>query len=138
MHDIIRSALESLGVTAARGCGQERGRGAFLCFEHHTPGDLLLGGQKIGGSAQRKRDGVILQHGSILLEASPHTPHLRGVKELTGVELQPQRLANELARVFSRTTGWRFMPESWSPKLIARRGQIAAERYGNPAWTERR
>src|SRR5205823_5483512 len=39
MHDIIRIALGSCGVSAAAcGCGQERGRGAFLCFEHQTPG----------------------------------------------------------------------------------------------------
>jgi lipoate-protein ligase A len=138
MHDIIRSALASRGVTAAAGCGQEIGRGRFLCFEHHTPGDLLLGGHKIGGSAQRRRLGALLQHGSILLAASPHAPQLVGIRELTGMTIDPGRLADEVARSFSQTTGWTLEPADWTPQMTARRERLVAERYGNPAWTERR
>src|SRR3954454_549376 len=43
MHDVIATALDSYGVPAsACGSGQEVGRGAFLCFRHQTPGDVLL------------------------------------------------------------------------------------------------
>ncbi|HEX4590204.1 MAG TPA: biotin/lipoate A/B protein ligase family protein [Gemmataceae bacterium] len=137
MHDGIRAALGSLGVTAA-GCGREQGRGAFLCFEHQTPGDLLLGGRKIGGSAQRRRRGAILQHGSILLAASPHAPHLKGIQEMTGVVIGPERLADALAPTVSRMTGWTMAPKDWSAELIARRKQLAAEHYRQTAWTQRR
>jgi lipoate-protein ligase A len=139
MHDIIRVAVGAFGVPAAAGgCDQERGRGAFLCFEHQTPGDLLLAGHKIGGSAQRRRAGALLQHGSILLAASPHAPHLSGIRELTGDIVSPELLAAELARTFAQMTGWTLVPTDWSAEMTARREQLAEERYANSAWTERR
>jgi lipoyl(octanoyl) transferase len=138
MHEIIRTALDSLGVAAASACGQETGRGAFLCFEHHTPGDVLLGDSKIVGSAQRRRAGALLQHGSILLAASPFVPRRRGIRDLTNVLIAPDRLAVGLADTFSQMTGWLLVPSDWSNDMSVRREQIAAERYCHPAWTERR
>jgi lipoate-protein ligase A len=139
MHDVIALALGSYGVPAAAlGCGQERDRGAFLCFAHQTPGDLIVAGHKIVGSAQRRRAGALLQHGSILLAASPHAPHLHGVRELTGTAVDAERLAGELARTFAQLTDWMLTPTDWSAELIARREQIAADRYRQAAWTERR
>jgi lipoate-protein ligase A len=138
MHETIRTTLGSHGATAANDCAQEAGRGAFLCFEHHTPGDVLLGENKIVGSAQRRRAGGLLQHGSILLAASPFAPHLRGLRELADVAIAPDRLAADLAREFSQTTGWVLSPIDWSDDLTARWRQIPEERYRQPAWTERR
>jgi lipoate-protein ligase A len=138
MHEIIREALTTLGVTAAAGCGTEVGRGAFLCFQHQTPGDLLLDGHKIGGSAQRRRAGALLQHGSILLAASSHAPQLRGVRELTSLDISPKLLADAVARSFAQATGWSLVPTEWTADRLARRQQIISDRYANPAWTERR
>jgi lipoate-protein ligase A len=139
LHDMVRDALAACGVRiATSGCGEENGRGRFLCFEHHTPGDLLIAGHKIGGSAQRRRDGAVLQHGSVLLAASSHAPQLRGIVELTGVEVAPQQLADEIAHELSRSTGWTMAPSNWSPRLTARRQQLVAERYCHPSWTQRR
>jgi lipoate-protein ligase A len=139
MHDVIRVALAPYGVPAAAcGPGEEVGRGAFLCFQHRTPGDVLLGDRKVVGSAQRRRAGALLQHGSILLAASEHAPHLGGILELLGVAIAADRLADELARTFAHVTGWALLPAEWSPGLTARRDEIKATRYANPAWTERR
>jgi lipoate-protein ligase A len=41
--------------------------GPFFCFEKPGQTDLLLGDQKLLGSAQRRTPGRILQHGSLLL-----------------------------------------------------------------------
>jgi lipoate-protein ligase A len=138
MHDIIRTTLGSRGAAATSGCGQESGRDAFLCFEHHTPGDVILGENKIVGSAQRRRAGGLLQHGSILLGASLFAPYLHGLREIADVAITPDRLAADLSRTFSQTTGWVLAPIDWSNELMARCRQIAEERYRQPAWTERR
>jgi lipoate-protein ligase A len=138
MHEIIGTTLGSYGAKAANDCAQEAGRGAFLCFEHHTPGDVILGENKIVGSAQRRRAGSLLQHGSILLAASPFTPHRRGIRELAGVSIAPDRLASDLAKTFSLATAWVLTPRDWSIDLVVRYQQIAEERYRQPAWTERR
>lgn len=38
------------------------------CFSSHSPYEILINGKKIIGSAQRRFQGVILQHGSILID----------------------------------------------------------------------
>jgi lipoate-protein ligase A len=137
MHDIIRAALATCGVGAgAGGCGTEAGRGAYLCFRHHTTGDVILAGHKVVGSAQR-RVGALLQHGSILLAASPHAPHLPGVRELTGVAVEPAELAAALERTFAAATGWPLVPREW-------RGQVwqhcdaGVTKFRSAAWNDRR
>jgi lipoate-protein ligase A len=139
VHAVIAEALAAFGVGAARcGCGHEAGRGAFLCFEHQTPGDLLLAGHKVVGSAQRRRAGALLQHGSILLAASPHAPQLPGVRELAGVDVASAALAEEFTRAFARAIGWELRPADWTGPLRDRTAAIAAEMYRRPAWNDRR
>ena len=64
-------------------CGEEKKLGPFLCFQHQTPGDLLVAGHKVVGSAQRRPHGATMQHGSILLRRSPHAPALPGIADLS-------------------------------------------------------
>lgn len=69
--DIVEKALETLGVTtlvatAAKSRDYLR---SPVCFETHTPSDLLdKTGQKISGAAQLRRSGGILQHGAAFLQ----------------------------------------------------------------------
>jgi lipoate-protein ligase A len=43
----------------------------------------VLAGHKILGSAQRRRKGAILQHGSLLLRRSPWTPQHPGLQDVS-------------------------------------------------------
>src|SRR5262245_27531547 len=55
MHGIITVTLDSLGVESRpEVCGREQKLGDALCFLHHTAGDVILGGRKVVGSAQRR------------------------------------------------------------------------------------
>ncbi|MEJ7594876.1 MAG: biotin/lipoate A/B protein ligase family protein [Planctomycetaceae bacterium] len=55
----------------------------FLCFLRKNANDIVHStGNKIVGSAQRRRKGVTLQHGSIILKASRVVPQLPGIGEL--------------------------------------------------------
>ena len=58
--------------------GSEEG---FLCFNRRSPLDLVVGGSKILGSAQRRGIGGILQHGSLLMKASDHYPAINGIED---------------------------------------------------------
>jgi lipoyl(octanoyl) transferase len=137
MHDAIRAALAELGVaTALIGCGRESGRGRFLCFEHLTPGDVVIGGAKVVGSASRKRAGAVLHHGSILLAASPHAPHLPGVHELAGVDIEATELAQVLAGTFTQVFGWELAPGDWAALRTIQAG--AERRYRDAGWNEKR
>jgi lipoate-protein ligase A len=55
----------------------------FLCFLRRSPVDLVIGTDKIMGSAQRRTSAGLLQHGSLLIRHSPTTPELKGLAELT-------------------------------------------------------
>lgn len=133
-HDVIRSALAVFGVSSALlGCGREQGRGRFLCFEHSTPGDVVIGPVKVVGSARRKRGTAVLQHGSILLAASPFAAQLKGIFDLCTVQFTPADLTDMIARLFAQSTGWTF--HEAEPTVLR---QTNNDRYHDPAWNERR
>jgi lipoyl(octanoyl) transferase len=68
----------------------------FLCFARGDARDIVINDSKIVGSAQRRRRGAVLQHGSILLRASAHAPEFPGIRELAGLELSPEDLLANL------------------------------------------
>jgi len=134
MHAIIRTALAEFGVSSGLlECGRERGRGRLLCFEHVAPGDVVVSDAKVCGSARRKRGTAVLQHGSILLAASPFAPHLQGVCELSRIQPTPADLADVITRHFSQSTD-SALHECDMQSLT----QFANDRYRLAAWNERR
>jgi len=68
-YDEIASALVAglavVGVKAA--VARHDGPPGAVCFAGQQGADLRVGNRKVCGSAQLRRDGVVLQHGSILL-----------------------------------------------------------------------
>lgn len=88
----------------------------FLCFERHNEFDVVLcdadqpgfAGCKVLGSAQRRRKGAVLQHGSLVLRRSVHTPDFPGVFEVNEFELV--RFADCLARRISADFATRNPP----------------------------
>jgi lipoate-protein ligase A len=69
--DIVRRALDALGqpVDMAQGAGDRDYTRSPVCFDTHTPSDLLgRDGKKLAGSAQLRRSGGLLQHGSAFLK----------------------------------------------------------------------
>jgi lipoate-protein ligase A len=139
-HHIVQRVLARHGVAAhAVVCGEEQKLGPVVCFLHQTPGDLLIGGSKVCGSAQRKQKGALLQHGSILLRRSPFAPHLPGVCDAPGApDLTPEALASELTEAFASDTGWRCESGAWTEAELARTSAIRAEKYAHPAWNGKR
>jgi lipoate-protein ligase A len=139
MHVILQAALASCGV-AARLCPPQEAhkRGEILCFLHQTPDDLLVGGVKVAGSAQRKQRGALLQHGGLLLAASPATPELPGIAELAGVRLSEDAVRGAILDRLESRTGWRLLPGGWTDAEERRRGELAAAKYARPAWNAKR
>jgi lipoate-protein ligase A len=139
MHGILRAALASFGVPPQDcGEGDEKRLGEFLCYLHHTPGDIVLRGHKVVGSAQRKRRGALLQHGGILLEASPFTPSLPGINELCGCRLTCATIRAAVVEQFVRETGWRLHEADWTDDERRLRGELVAARYANSGWNAKR
>jgi len=139
MHEIIAGALRDLGVETAAHVPRDAEHGdGFLCFQQFCPGDLLIGRAKVVGSAQRRQRGALLQHGAILLAASPHTPTLPGIKELTGTKLSRAELLIALCDVFAQATGWRIREADWTESERQTIRELLALKYGTASWNARR
>ncbi len=110
VHSAIIGLLSTLGVNSsmrrdAPGWAEETaGEEPFLCFLRSDPRDVVIGSHKVIGSAQRRRRGSILQHGSILLRTSPLTPEVPGICNLSEnfdeaafAELLPETIGRSLS-----------------------------------------
>ncbi len=125
----------------------------FLCFQRRSPGDLVLRARgdtasdpaawhKILGSAQRRRHGAVLQHGSLLWACSAFAPELLGVSELAGTGFAPgpfPRListwSEKLAKVLSLQLSRRFT----SPQVVNETTiTLAREKFHEPSWLQGR
>jgi len=84
LHEIIRAALYSQGFECEfRGVPKTFTSGEpFLCYARGDERDLVVGQDKVVGSAQRRRKGALLQHGSILLNRSEYAPQFPGLDDL--------------------------------------------------------
>jgi lipoyl(octanoyl) transferase len=139
VHAVIAAALKSLGVDARpRPATGDQPFPGYLCFHHLTPGDLVIRTDKVVGSAQRRHRGALLQHGAILLAASPHTPALPGVRELTGKELAPTEVGEAVRRELIRQAGWELMSGDWTRAERRRVGELVEQKYTQAGWNARR
>ena len=84
VHREIIRVLGDLGITARlRGEPVSAdGERPFLCFQRSDARDILVSGQKVVGSAQRRRRGAVLQHGSLVLQHSPLVPEICGLDDI--------------------------------------------------------
>lgn len=116
----------------------DAGAPPFLCFQRHTPEDVLWGEAKLCGSAQRRHRGALLQHGSVILQTSDQAPEIAGIRQLSGIPIEPGELAaawqNALAMRLNLALESRPLP---SEELRAAR-EIHDARFASLQWTQRR
>ena len=143
VHAALVEALAALGIPV-RVCTNpaESRNPAFLCFQRHGPGDLLLGDSKIAGSAQRRHRGAILQHGSVLLAASRCAPELLGLAELTGRRIDPANLVDLFRKSVCSRLSLRCQEterESALPdRLRCGPTKLPSAKFATDGWTNRR
>lgn len=143
VHAEIAQVLSRFGFTAApRGSAGSAepsppGDEAFLCFGRGDPCDLLLSGWKILGSAQRRRRGAVLQHGSLLLEASPHAANHPGLFELAPRAVDLESLAAALAEALRVLFSAAPIEPGALDGVVHGARALERARYGSPAWNQR-
>ena len=153
----LKRGLETLGVVASIGNapGHAGDASSPLCFSAVGRHDVLVGGKKVIGSAQRRFPAAILQQGSILLDFDPAgiTLLLRpGKRAATADSLGaigslrgtlgwlPDRLVVEAAirEGVSREMGIEFAEGTLKPEELKLSDQLAIDRYASEDWTFRR
>lgn len=117
----------------------------FMCFERRSPGDVVLvdgatgsGDHKIVGSAQRRRRGSVLQHGSVLWATSQIAPEFRGHTNLTGIRIPLAEAAVSLAPKILASLELNVGKAQLSGEFLAAAKKCCADRYNLSAWTARR
>lgn len=132
-------ALQNLSARKYGGCGAAEGReDPFLCFARRACGDLVVDDVKILGSAQRRWQGAILQHGSLLCARSRWAPELAGLAEVSGVALDQDRLRRDWIAEVQRSGEFVWSGAELPAEVARAAAEIAREKYGNLAWTAKR
>jgi len=139
MHRIIAAALAGLGVEAqlCQQCEAPAAPGT-LCFLHVLPCDVVIGASKVVGSAQRRRHGALLQHGSILLTTSTFAPLLPGIRELSGQSLSAPVVRDAALAEFARRSGWQLAESDWTEAEKKRVRELMTTRYSQDSWNRKR
>lgn len=105
IHEAIIHTVAAFGVNCHLRGVEVFSDQPFLCFGRGDARDIVIGSHKIVGSAQRRRQGAVLQHGSILLAHSPDASEFPGILELTNVELKAEILVPRLLEAISLQLG---------------------------------
>jgi lipoate-protein ligase A len=139
VHDAILDVLRAAGVDAAmRGEDRKLAKEPFLCFIRGDRHDIVLEGHKIVGSAQRRRRGAVLQHGSLLLDASPHATELPGVNDLSNAERVTSEIGKTLGRSIARQLGTVETIADWPGGFADRISELEEQQYSRLDWGRRR
>jgi len=131
-----------------------------VCFDRPSAHEILLEGRKLVGSAQMRRGGGILQHGSILIEprinkltkclrlphnsaasTSPNGPACieDGVAGLAEVGVtQTAQIAAAIAQAFAARFDVSLVEAPLRPDELVAARSLAASKYQSAAWTEGR
>lgn len=154
--------LRDLGVDAvlapergAPGGTGDAGSPGGACFEVPSSYEIVAGGKKVVGSAQVRRQGAILQHGSILLEldaallarvlglGSEAGPRIAskaaGLAELRGGRAPTYaEVCRAVARGLETALDLKFAPGGLTAEETATAERLAREKYGQDSWNTKR
>ena len=135
VHDALIDTLSLLNVRTQR-CGStddsSAGRGHFFCFDRRHCLDVLLDGQKLAGSAQRRTPQAVLQHGSIILSNRYQQHHVASITE--HIDLDDQALLTPFIDSLEQRLDVKLKEGEWSENELARAEDLAAK-YGGEKWT---
>jgi lipoate-protein ligase A len=139
VHAAVARALAEFGVEAEL-CGDRKlesdDLATGMCFHASTPLDLTWDARKGVGSAQRRKGGRVLHHGSIKLTTSELEGDIAFV-DRAGTDLRPDQFAGALRSAFEQSFGVTL--EAGVPDVEERtRARELGARYLDPKFLERR
>ena len=150
IHRGLVVGLRALGVRAELAAdGAVLAPDAGPCFRAPAPGEVVVGGRKLVGSAQVRLGGAILQHGSVILRGDQGA-----VSRLSGAPadaagpasvegelarpVEPDEVRDALADGLRLALGGRWVQGDYRPTEIRRADELEGGRYARDDWTWRR
>jgi len=141
VHGCLIEVMASFGATAGL-CEDAAKRTVplepFLCFQRRSLGDVLLGEHKICGSAQRRRNKAVLQHGSLLWRASRAAPELPGVADLVKQPISLDCLRESWLDGLRRRLEFDWIPHELDETEVSLAWALVESRYCGDDWTNYR
>lgn len=160
----IIAGLSRLGIAAEMKSpethkGKPRTQASAACFDAPSHYEIIVAGRKLVGSAQVRRDGVLLQHGSILLSLQPKriaavlqcsqsdcgemlaielAEKAIGLDEILGRSIDPVIVANAIRTGFEEQCDLRFESGLWTDSEMDCIDELIKQKYGVKAWNFRR
>lgn len=158
----LLAALEWLGLAAEARPRAANPRNADLssvCFEMPSHYEISIGGRKLIGSAQLRRRGGLLQHGALPLSGDlgricdvlrfdsdearrAQKASLRegaiNLSQAARAAISWSQAASAIEAGFARAFELEIAPGALSAAEFRRTDELLDERFGNPAWTNKR
>ena len=127
-----------------------------VCFETPSNYEITVGGKKLIGSAQARRKGGVLQHGSLPLYGDlarivqglsfPDQEAERSAAErllerattaeqILGSPLSWEAAAQAFAQAFQSELNLDLRPSNLTAEELARASELVGGKYANPTWT---
>jgi len=129
-----------------------------VCFEVPSDYEIVVGGKKLIGSAQARRKGGVLQHGSLPLvgdlsrivqglvftsepereQAAERVLHrATTVETVLGLPISWEAAAEAIAKGFEKVLDLRLIVQELTPSELARAAALQKEKYDHDGWNKR-
>lgn len=110
----------------------------FLCFLRRHEVDVIVDNNKICGSAQRRHQVAVLQHGSVILQQSPCAPELLGLEEITGQKISAEMLIDQWKDTLKDTFQSSYTDTPLTAKEVESAQEIESVKFAHSEWTHKR
>jgi len=136
-HDAVIECFSALGIAANRhGETDDSGpaKGPFFCFSRRHCFDVLIGADKVTGSAQRRTKTALLQHGSIILASRFQEQSTASLDVAFGDALAALR--KMFPESFASQTGTALHNDDWTNAEL-KDADALRDKYAGDEWTRR-
>lgn len=155
------AGLTKLGIAAVMSASREESgqpkkeHSSSACFDAPAQYELTVGGRKLAGSAQVRKEGVLLQHGSLLLDFQPEqvaalldvpqagqrqrlaamlNKSATSVREILGRSVGWQESCEAISAAFGPALGVSLQPEGLTVQERAAAECLVRDKYSQDSW----
>jgi len=161
ISDVLLNTLEKIGIGADSKLKEQEEKHRSkdpVCFQYPSDYEITFAGKKIIGSAQARRFGALLQHGSMPLfgdisriisclkfdtqdKQEQATENLISraatLKDVAGRQVSWKEAANAMISACEEVLRVHLVHQPVSDHELSRAQELVAEKYEHPDWTER-
>jgi len=151
----IMAGLNNLGLAPELSEHGTEEAGSAVCFEEPSWYEMTINNKKIVGSAQKRIDGKVLQHGAVLIDldilkyarcftgftaemCSNLQKRITSINSETGIIVSYAKLAEAMRKGFEEALDIEFEEDTLTDEEIKTAIQLNNEKYSNKSWNDLR